>query len=656
MMKIVLALMFTLATLTSNAQVHVWSRIIGGTGSEFSRSVVTDNSGNVYVAGTFTDAMDFNTSPGDHVSDSSTSSGYRDIFISKYNQTGAYQWTITFGGSEDDHLDEIVLGHDGSILVCGYFKDTVDFDPSPFTEVIKPSAGARDAFLAVFENDGTFRNVYTFGGTENDMATHIVFNPVINEYALCGFFEVTADLNPDSNVEDNRTSNGGADVFIAFFSNGWTYTESVVIGGTGGDNVSGIDVDSAGNYYACGWFTNEVNFEPSSSEFIEISAGGNDGFLMQLSPDHQINWIRILGGTGDDYFRSIAIKDDILYAGCEFSQTISVSGVNYTSNGYSDIALLRYDLAGNVNKMVHIGNYYTDEITSMCFDSTTNIVITGSFGPSIVDFNPLGAEPFNLGDNLNINIYLAKYDTTGLLKWAGAFSNQANASGFDLTVNPAGEIILTGFVVCLVDSVYYPDVLAMENPLQLIGSNDGILSVYKDPSTEAGFLSFSIPGQLGNTLIDEENLTVTVTMPAGTDLTALVPSIVYSNGSVTPDIYWPVDFTNPVLYTIIAQDRITKHVWTVTVDAEPTAISNPELELKMTISPNPAQDFIRITSPVQNGTINICNVGGASIHREDFLNNHVIEIPLKGFTPGIYLIRIISEDKVYTAKFSVTGT
>ena len=67
-----------------------------------------------------------------------------------------------------------------------------------------------------------------------------------------------------------------------------------------------------------------------------------------------------------------------------------------------------------------------------------------------------------------------------------------------------------------------------------------------------------------NGTIDNAAHTVTVTVPADTDITSLSPTIEASSGAtVSPDPNAAQNFTNPVLYTVIAEDGTTQ---TYTVD------------------------------------------------------------------------------------------
>lgn len=73
-------------------------------------------------------------------------------------------------------------------------------------------------------------------------------------------------------------------------------------------------------------------------------------------------------------------------------------------------------------------------------------------------------------------------------------------------------------------------------------------------------------------VIDEEEKNIIVTLPQGTDLTALIPEIEVSTGAtVSPE--GSQDFTTPVIYTIIAQNGTTEN-YTITIEIPDVDILN----------------------------------------------------------------------------------
>lgn len=69
-------------------------------------------------------------------------------------------------------------------------------------------------------------------------------------------------------------------------------------------------------------------------------------------------------------------------------------------------------------------------------------------------------------------------------------------------------------------------------------------------------------------VINELLKTIFITLPYGTDVTALVPTITYTGMSISPESGQEQDFTNPVMYTVTASDSSTQ-TYTVTVIIAP---------------------------------------------------------------------------------------
>jgi len=91
----------------------------------------------------------------------------------------------------------------------------------------------------------------------------------------------------------------------------------------------------------------------------------------------------------------------------------------------------------------------------------------------------------------------------------------------------------------------------------------------EDPSDAKQILSFVFaeltPEVYGE--IDQSNFTIDLAVPTGTDVTDLVPTISVSEfATVSPESGVAQDFTDPVIYTVTAQDGTTRD-YTVTVEA-----------------------------------------------------------------------------------------
>ncbi|WP_164997839.1 S8 family serine peptidase, partial [Methanolobus psychrotolerans] len=89
-----------------------------------------------------------------------------------------------------------------------------------------------------------------------------------------------------------------------------------------------------------------------------------------------------------------------------------------------------------------------------------------------------------------------------------------------------------------------------------------------NPAKSITSFSFTDPTVAG--VINEAARTISITVPYGTDVTGLTPTIVHTGASITPGSGVAQDFTNPVTYTVTAEDETTRS-YAVTV----TSLLNP---------------------------------------------------------------------------------
>jgi hypothetical protein len=93
---------------------------------DFSSALTVDPSDSVYLTGGFSGTVDFN--PGSGVFNL-TSAGGSDIFVSKIDTNGNFQWAVRAGNTGDDFGNAIAVNSFGDIYVTGSIGGgTVDFD------------------------------------------------------------------------------------------------------------------------------------------------------------------------------------------------------------------------------------------------------------------------------------------------------------------------------------------------------------------------------------------------------------------------------------------------------------------------------------------------------------------------------------------------
>ncbi len=351
---------------------HKWTKTFGGTGDEFSSSVITDAGGNIYIEGYFNNTVDFD--PGAGI-DNRTVVGGIDAFLSKYDSSGNYQWTKTFGGTANDELRSVAIDSDGNMYIGGRFQNTVDFDPGAGIDN-RTSVGGSDAFLSKYDASGNYQWTKTFGGTAEERPYSITIDPNRNVYIGGAFTSSTADFDPGAGT-DTHTSVGDYDVFLSKYDDTGAYQWTKTFGGTGQDRTFSIVANSDGNIYVSGIFNNTVDFDPGVGTDNRTTAGDQDVFLSKYDASGNYQWTKTLGGTGADGINFLtADTDGNIYVSGIFNNTVDFDPGAGTDNrtvvGGSDAFLSKYDSSGNYQWTKTFGGTGTDSGYAIATDTYSN--------------------------------------------------------------------------------------------------------------------------------------------------------------------------------------------------------------------------------------------------------------------------------------------
>ena len=101
---------------------HVWSRAIGGPGADFARAMAMDGAGNVSITGSFEYTVDFGNGH------SIESAGGRDIFVASYDRNGVCRWSKGFGDGDDDSGRAVAVDNAGGVVAMGLFVGNLRLD------------------------------------------------------------------------------------------------------------------------------------------------------------------------------------------------------------------------------------------------------------------------------------------------------------------------------------------------------------------------------------------------------------------------------------------------------------------------------------------------------------------------------------------------
>ncbi len=252
----------------------LWSRILEGSERNDANEVESDSDGNIYITGNFRERVDFDPGP---ASEDVSSSGEFDIYLSKYDSAGQFQWVQTWGGPNTDWGIGLATDCSGNVLVLGSIDHSV---PRP----VRQGSLNRPDHLALrkFSSSGEVLGEAAweiFGLPSN---TDIEIDNQSRVY-VTGEFYGTRDIDPGDGTELFDLE--GFNAFLLRLDSDLQF-EWVRAWGRG-RNISAVEVivDNQGSIFVAGTFLDVADFDPGLAEKLVESRGWQNLYLSKFSSD-----------------------------------------------------------------------------------------------------------------------------------------------------------------------------------------------------------------------------------------------------------------------------------------------------------------------------------------------------------------------------------
>ncbi len=410
-------------------------------------STAVDAIGNVYTSGFFTGTVDFDPGSG---TQTLTSAGSNDIFVSKLDASGAYVWAKSFGSTGNDNSTGITVDGTGNVFTTGQFVGTVDFDPGSGTQNLTSASGA-NVFISKLDANGTYVWAKSFGASS---ANGIAVDGSGAIYTT-GYFSNTVDFDPGSGTQ-NLTCAGGTDIFVSKLDASGSYVWAKRLGGssTGFEVGSSIAVDSSNNVFTTGYFSGTADFDPGVSTQNLVSAGTEDIFVSKLDASGAYIWAKSFGGTSADHGNGISVDAaGNVYTTGYYQGTIDFDPgpgtQSQTSAGGADIFVSKLDASGAYVWGKSLGGTITDVAAGISVDGNGAVYTTG-FLSGTADFDP-GSGTQNLTSTSVYDIFVSKLDSNGAYVWAKNFGSTAYDEGTGIAIDGRGGVYTTGYFNGTVD-------------------------------------------------------------------------------------------------------------------------------------------------------------------------------------------------------------
>jgi hypothetical protein len=133
-----------------------WAKTVTGPLDDFSNGLIADDSGYVYVTGSFFDTLTF---PNFRMA----SAGSKDGFVLQLDSAGTYLWAHNIGGANSDKGIEIGIDNKRNCYVTGFINGV-----SHFNNKTVNGYGGDDIFIAKYDMYGNIKWVELAGSTGSD--------------------------------------------------------------------------------------------------------------------------------------------------------------------------------------------------------------------------------------------------------------------------------------------------------------------------------------------------------------------------------------------------------------------------------------------------------------------------------------------------------
>jgi gliding motility-associated-like protein len=264
-----------------------WQKALGGSGNDGAISIKQTSDGGFIMAGS--------TASNDH--DVSGNHGSSDLWVVKFNATGAIEWQKVLGGNADDSGNDIIQTADGGFIIGGQSQSN-DGD-------VTGNHGGIDMWVVKLNNSGDILWQKSLGGSGEEQALGI---------QETGNGGVIATGYTNSNDGDVSGNHGNKDCWVVKINSLGTIEWQKTLGGTKDEIGDEIIKTADGGTIIAGY-----------SDSDDGNVSGNHGFVdcwvIKLDSTGMLQWQKSLGGSKNDFGNEIIQLSDGSYIMCGTSNS-----------------------------------------------------------------------------------------------------------------------------------------------------------------------------------------------------------------------------------------------------------------------------------------------------------------------------------------------
>jgi hypothetical protein len=333
-----------------------WQKNYGGSSFDDALSIRQTTDGGYIVAG------DTESNDGDVTG----SHGGYDVWLVKLDSTGNLQWQKCLGGSTDDTAASIQQTSDGGYIVGG---STLSNNGD-----VTGNHGNWDYWIVKLNDTAGIQWQKCLGGAGQDIG-YSIQETTDSGYVVAGFTRST-----DGDVTGLHGTATQPDHWVVKLSNAGSLLWQKCLGGSYDDKAYSIQQTQDGGYIVAG-YTKSNDGDVTGNHATNV----HDEWIVKLTDSGNLEWQKCLGGSGEDWARSIQqTVDGYIVAGFTASNDGDVTG----NHGGRDYWIVKLDTSTTgISEMGVPGWHVFPNPSAGIFSITGDLPIQGG---DLTIFNALG--------------------------------------------------------------------------------------------------------------------------------------------------------------------------------------------------------------------------------------------------------------------------
>ncbi|WP_460922092.1 PKD domain-containing protein [Pontibacter brevis] len=473
-----------------------WDKTIGGAGEDFMFAIQQTNDQGFILGGHSKSNIS-----GDK---SANGRGGEDYWVVKLDVSGNKLWDKTIGGNSGDFLRDLEQTTDGGYILGGYSYSSNSSHKS------EPLRGNADYWVVKLDASGIKQWDKTFGGSDIDHLRSLK-QTADEGYILGGYSK------SNKGGEKSEDSKGSYDYWVIKLDGSGSMQWDRTIGGSSFEDLFTLQQTIEGGYLVGGYTNSGKSAEGSGGDKSEPSKGLHDCWIVKLNASGSKQWDKTIGGSKNDYVRSLQLTVDGGYFLGGYSYSNKSGDKSEDSKGGADYWVVK--LMDPVTCVDPVASFTAAPV---CLSTATAFIDASS---NVTD----GAAYAWDVDNDGTTDYTTKGDITHTYATAGNYTAKLTITQGSCMHIYTSQVTVGSFAEALITAVDGGDpnmTVPVSSETQYMISSAGASTYSWSLKNSSGTLiTTGITGASTNTL--------TVTWPTTPDVYTL--SVTYGNGEICPD-------------------------------------------------------------------------------------------------------------------------